>query len=337
MKGDARALRRLGDAVRVVLLHGPDAGASADLARFVTRAARDPNDPFAHETVIDAATLASDPAALVAAASAVPMFGGRVVVRVDGAGEESSLAVERIFQSATATSLVVIVAGSLKRGSRLLARVEQEPSGLAVASYAPDASTAIGIAGELAGGFGVRLARDAAAALVTATGGDRAIIRQEVAKLALFLDAAPDAVRTATLDDIAAIAAEYADADLGKLVDSVFGGAPSAVAHQLAELQATSGIALLRAVLRRLWTLLDARAAVDGGASAATAIGAARPPIYGRERDAIAAQIARWPQDRLCRALDRVLDAERQVKRSGSAGDVAVDQLLMLLAVEAHG
>ncbi len=333
MKGDARALRRLDPAVRLVLLYGADTSASADLARGLAFPDTD------GETVIAAATLTGDPAALAAAASEIAMFGGRPVIRVDDAGEDVLAAVAQVLDSAVSGNPVIVVAGALKKGSKLVARVESDPRALAVVSYLPDAASTAATIAEIASEHGVRLSRDAVAALAQSTGGDRGVIRQELVKLALFVDATPEAPVMAEVADVAAIGADFADADLGALVDGVAGGDPVAVGRQLAEFDAGTipGITLLRAVGRRFWLLLDLRAAVDGGASAARAVDGARPPVFWKDKPVVAAQVARWRTAAVRGALARLLDAERAVKRSGSAGDVAVNQLLLSLAVQARG
>lgn len=331
MKGDARALTQLAPGIRLVLLYGPDTSASADHARSVARRFPDADG----ELVIAAASLTGDPAALVAAASEIPMFGGTRVIRVDDAGEDVLGAVSQLLDAAV-TSPVVIVAGVLKKGSKLVARVEAAADAIAVVSYAPDAAATASAIVDIASGYGLRLARDAIAAIAQATAGDRGVARQEIAKLALYVDARPDAPASAALADVAAIGADLADADLGALVDGVVGGNPAEVSRQLVDFAATvPGIVMVRAVARRLWLLLDLRAAVDGGASASRAVDAARPPIFWKDRPLVVMQVAKWRTGAIRTALTRILDAERAVKRSGSAGDVAVNQLLLSLSVQA--
>jgi len=331
VKGDARALTQLAPGIRLVLLYGPDTSASADHARSVARRFPDADG----ELVIAAASLTGDPAALVAAASEIPMFGGTRVIRVDDAGEDVLGAVSQLLDAAF-TSPVVIVAGVLKKGSKLVARVEAAADAIAVVSYAPDAAATASAIVDIASGYGLRLARDAIAAIAQATAGDRGVARQEIAKLALYVDARPDAPASAALADVAAIGADLADADLGALVDGVVGGNPAEVSRQLVDFAATvPGIVMVRAVARRLWLLLDLRAAVDVGASASRAVDAARPPIFWKDRPLVVMQVAKWRTGAIRSALTRVLDAERAVKRSGSAGDVAVNQLLLSLSVQA--
>lgn len=331
MKADARALKRLDPAIRLVLLHGADTSASADHARVLARSFAD------GEQVVDAATLTADPAALAAAASEIPMFGGARVVRVDDAGEDVLPAVARLLDARVAGNPVVVVAGALRKGSKLVARIEAASDALAVANYLPDAASVGATIAEIATEHGLTLSRDGVAALASATGGDRALLRQEIAKLALYIGATPTAPQRADIADVTAIGADFADADFGALVDGVAGGAPVVVGRQLREFATGNvpGITLVRAVARRFWLLLDLRAAVDGGASAGRAVDAARPPVFWKDKPTVAAQVVRWRTPSIRIALARLLDAERAIKRSGSAGDIVVDQLLLSLASQA--
>ncbi len=333
MKGEVRALTRLDPAVRLVLLHGPDTSTAADLARGLAQ--RWPGTDG--ETIVGAETLADDPAALATAASEIPMFGGPRVVRVEGAGEDALAAVALLLDTPAASGPVVIAAGALKKGSKLVARIEASPVALAVICWPATAASTAGAVNEIAAEHGLRLARDASAALVQATGGDRGLLRQEIAKLALYVDARPDAPASAGLADLSAVVAGVADADTFALVDAVLGGNPVATGRQLIDFAAggTSGIPLLRAVARQLFILLDIRAAVDAGVGADRAVDAVRPPLSKTARVAVVAQVARWRAAAIRVALARLLEAERAVKRSGSAGDVAVDQLLLGLARQA--
>lgn len=331
------AIRRLDPAIRLVLLHGGDTAASSDLARQLGRQFADAGDPIG-DTVIAAATLTSDPAALVAAASEVSMFGGTRLIRVDDAGDDVLAAVDLLLDAPAASNPVVIVAGILKKGSRLLAKAEAAPTALAHISYPADAAGNAAVIAAIASEYGLRPTRGAAAALAGATGGDRGIVRQELIKLALYLDATPTAPVAADVGDLDAIGADLGEADFSALIDGVAGGRPDVADRQLTGF-ATSGIpgiTLLRAVARRFWLLLGLRQIVDGGASAARAVEGARPPIFWKEKPAVTAQLAQWRTPAVRAVLARLLAAERAVKQSGSAGDIAVNQLLLGIATQAR-
>lgn len=319
---------RIGPDVRLTLFHGADEAASADLAAKLAA-------HFGGEvTAIGAATLKDDPGRLADEAAAVSMFGDRSVIRVDGAGEESVEAVALLLGSAAAGNPVVLTAGALKKGSKLLALVEDAPNAMAVVSYEPDARDTGRIVESIAAEVGLQPTREATARLFDACAGDRRLLRRELDKLALYLDAAPDRPRKLTPEALAAVGAAIDDADFGALVEAVAGGDPRRADRQIAKLfgQGIAGIALLRAVAKRLWLLADLRVAVDGGATPQAAVDAARPPIFWKEKDRVAAQVQRWRASMLRHALERLLAAERDIKKSGTAGDVLAAQALLAIA-----
>lgn len=332
----AAVLDRFDPAIRLVLLHGPDEAASRELAaRFAKRLAPE-GDPLGRVD-LDPKTLSQDPGRLADEAAAVSMFGGTKLIRVDGLGDESTEAVDLLLAAPTAGNPVLAVAGDLKPTSKLRKSAEGAPAALAYASYAPEARDAEAIVAELAADYGLKPSRAAARLLHDACGGDRGILRRELEKLALYLDADPARVVPLDPQHLAEIGADVGDVDFGALVNAVAGGDPAETDRQLARLtsQGIPGITSLRAVAKRLWLLLDLRLAVDGGTSPPSAVEAARPPIFWKEKATVAAQLQRWRTAALRAALDRLLTAERDIKRSGTAGDVLAAQALLAIAATA--
>lgn len=334
MKADraalAAALTRLDPALRLLLLHGPDEAASADIARQVAAQFTSASDPLA-VAELAGADLKGDPGALLAAASAVSMFGDRTLVRVSGAGDEAAPAVAALLGASAAGNPVVMVAGALRKGSALLSLAESSPLALAHASYAPEARDAVAVVEALAREQDLRLARGVARALFDALGGDRGLIRQELIKLALYRDAAGATVEP---EDLAAIGSGIGEADIGALVEAVASGNAAGARGQLDRLAeaGTPGIVLLRGLARRLFLLLELRRAVDAGASPGRAVDAARPPVFWKEKQPVTAQVERWATPALQAALAAVLEAERAIKRPASAGEVVARQALLELA-----
>jgi DNA polymerase-3 subunit delta len=103
-------------------------------------------------------------------------------------------------------------------------------------------------------------------------------------------------------------------------------------ADLLARLPTGMGIVALRAVERRLTMLMGLRGVVDGGASPQTAVDGARPPIFWKEKEAIAAELTLWTTRALVRGLADILAAERAIKSSGSLGDMLAEATLLTLA-----
>lgn len=333
----AKALERPDPGIRLYLFYGADEAASRDMANRLAAKLADPDDAMARVD-IEAKSLSGDPGKLADEAASVSMFGGAKVIRVEGAGDDAEEAVRLLLDAAAAGNPVVMTAGALKKGSKLVTLAEAAPNGFAYISYAAEARDMIALVGEAAAELGLRPSRDAAARLADGCAGDRGVLRQELEKLALYLDASPEAPRPLERSDLAAVGATLDDADFSGLVEAVAGGKPEEADKQIAQLegQGTAGIALIRAVARRLWLLAELRDAVDGGLSADAAIGALRPPLFWKEKPQVTSQLQRWHAPALRAALLRLLEAERATKRSGSAGDVLSSQALLGVSVQAR-
>lgn len=320
--------RRWPAELRLVLLHGADASASRDHA---TRLAAQ----FAGAVVeeLTGAVLAGDPQALVSAATSLSMFGDATLVRVERLDDAGVPAVEALL-AAPAGHPVIALADVLRKGSKLLALAEASPAIAALVSYEPNLSNAGAIVGDIAGPLGLRCGRDVAAALFQATAGNRQLLRQELAKLALYLDAGPDTPRTVDPDAVAAIGVGVADVAFDDIAIAVTGGRPQQTVDLLGEQEAGVMIPTLRAVGRRLQLLQQLGERITAGLSpdrAVKGIGA----FWKLEGGLLADQRA-LPPAFLAQGMGEVLAVERAIKAAGSPGEILAARALVALARRAQ-
>lgn len=326
----ARALDAANGPVRFFLLYGPDEAGSAALARRLERAM----GQEAERIDLDGSTLKADPARLVDEAASISLFGGRRWIRIQPAGDEIASAVASLLDADVAGNPVVALAGALKPSSPLVKLALDHKLALAHPSYVPDARDAAQIAETLAREAGLRLPRDLGRTLAISCSNDRSIMAQEIEKLALYLDAAPDRPAEATAEALEAIGAANPDGELSKLVDAIMGGQPGRVGAEIARLgqSGIAGIPVLRALFRRLILLAALRRDIDGGQSPAAAVEARGKAIFFKEKPAITDQASRWPADRLAALADKLLAAERSLKSSGTAGDILAEAEMLTIS-----
>ena len=333
MKADAARIaaiaRRWPDDVRLVLLHGPDAAASRDIADQLGRQFADAANPMAIETLSGAA-LAADPGALSAAVGAMSMFGDRTLVRIEGLDDKGLEAIEAML-AGPAGNPVVAIGGDLKKG-KLAGLAERSPAIASMLSYEPTLRDAVRLVGDIGAELGLKPSRDAATMVFEASGGDRTIIRRELEKLSLYCDASPESPKPLEAIDVAALAPGAGDSDQFALGGAIAGGQLALAADLLGRLGDGLGIVALRAVERRMTQLLGLRAAVDAGQSPRNAVDGARPPIFWKEKDAMVAEVAAWTTPALVAALAALLDAERAIKSRGSLGETMAHATLLDLA-----
>lgn len=323
-----RALDQPDAAVRLILLHGPDNAGSRELAARLGAAM----GGDAERIDLAGNTLSSDPARLVDEAAAIGLFGGARYIWVDGAGDEIAAAVQALIEAPSAGNPVVVIAGALRPASPLLKLALDSDRILAFASYAPDGQDAERLASTIAREAGIRLPPELARRLAAQTGGDRALLRQEIGKFALFLDASPE--RPAELDTTSydLLAVEGEDPGHAMLVDAALGGAPAALDEALTHSGPAEPIPLLRALARRLLQLAELRTKIEAGASVETTIAGAGRSLFWKDRDIVARQLSRLDATTLARAIERTSIAERQVKFGHPNAALIADSLLVDIA-----
>jgi DNA polymerase-3 subunit delta len=318
---------------RFFLLHGPDEAGSRALVKALAAAL----GAEAERIDLSGAELRADPARLADEAASISMFGGARWILVEQAGDEIVPALEALIEAAAAGNPVAVVAGALKPASKLLKLALAAPEALAHASYVPDGENAWRLVPELARAHGLTVRADVAQRLFEASGGNRAIAEQELAKFALFLGASPAAPAALDHEAIDALGAAADEGDLGRLADSAVGGDAAALEAELARLRmmGMEGVTLIRALLRRMALLARLRAEVDAGRSPGAVMASSGKSVFFKEKDRIETQLRRWPSDLIAKAIARLADAERQVKSSGGVGPIAADVELFAICRQA--
>lgn len=328
-----RALRAPTAATRLFLLYGPDEAGSRALMKLLASTM----GADAERVDLSGAELKADPARLADEAASMSLFGGARYVVVEPAGDESLAAATALVEAAEAGNPVVLLAGALKPTSKLLKLALAAPTALAFASYVPDGRDADKLVLDAARGYGLTLRPDLARRIADATGGNRALIANELEKFALFVDAAPDRPETIDHDVVDALGAASEEADLSRLVDSVHGGDAAVLQAELLRLssEGIEGIPLIRAVLRRMTLLARLRAEVERGNSVDTIMASQGRSLFWKDKEAVGRQLGRWRSELLAKAIGRLLEAERQAKASGSLGTVAIDEEFFVICRQA--
>ena len=319
--------------LRFFLFHGPDDSGSRALAKALGAA----TGPEAERIDLPGAELKADPARLADEAASISMFGGARWILVEPAGDETVPALEALLDAPAAGNPVAVLAGALKPASKLLKLALAAPGAIAFASYVPEARDADRLVAELARPIGLAVPADVARRIAEASGGNRAVIAQELDKFALYLDASPAAPKPLDHEAVDALGAAADEGDLSRLVESVASGDAAGLEAELARLRAegVEGIPLLRAMLRRMALLARLRAEVEQGASPAAVMTSQGKSLFWKEKDGVERQMRRWRSTLIAKAVTRLSDAQRQVMAPGGPGPIAAEAELFAICRQA--
>ncbi len=332
---DLERQSRLGPAIRLYLLTGPDEATMAAVAgHLVALAGGD-----AERVDLSGSQLAQDPSLLAAEAASMSLFSSARIIRLElaGSGDDALAAVEALLAADNAINPVVATGASVTAKSKLVKLVEASDHAVAAICYQPDRRALVGIAIATAEDQGLRLANAEAQLLVDLVSGDQALMRREIEKMALYLDAAPDRQRQVTAADIATLGAATHEEDVSACINVALGGKVRELPDMLATAAAVgvAEIRIIRALAIRALALARLRAEVDAGAHPATVVAAKSSGVFWKERDAVTAQLRIWDSLRIARLMTRLLDCERALKASGTAGAVLFRKLMTDIAHQA--
>jgi DNA polymerase-3 subunit delta len=304
--------------VRAVLLYGPNESFVHEAAQTLARwAVGKSDDPYAVTKVGDA-EIKNDGARLADALAAQSLLGGPTVVwaRIDGKAADAAIvdALES-FERGDPLGYLIVEAGDLGSTAELVKKFSAAKNAGAIAFYEETDAERAQYARTLAKELGLSFDRDAEEAFLAALPADRGLARQEIEKLALYAHGLGRKISVADLDALLAGEAESA-LDAASLA-AAQGRAAQAV-EALARIDALSGVSALRALLRRMHQLREARALIDAGMGPDEAVGKLRPPVFWKERDAVAAQARLWTAKKLNAAYEVLWAAELRSKTAGA-------------------
>jgi DNA polymerase-3 subunit delta len=320
------AVRRFLDApdknMRAVLLYGPNESFVHEAAeRLVALALGKSDDPYA-VSKLGEEELRRDGARLADALAAQSLLGGPtiVVARIGGKAADGALlaSLEAIENGAPGGTLIV-EAGDLSASGELVKSFNAAKRAAAIAFYEETEAERAQFARSRAKELGVEIERDAEDGFLAALPGDRGLVARELEKLALYAHGLQRKLGPGDFEALlageneSAIDAASLAAANGKAVESV---------EALARIDGLSGVSALRALLRRLQQLREARAMIDDGASPSDAVARLRPPVFWKERDAVAAQARLWTARKLNAAFDLMWAAELRSKVAGAPQDL---------------
>lgn len=331
MKFQQRDLQRLlknrPAELRGILIYGPDNGHVGETAAAIAKSAVDDlSDPFGSVTFTGDA-LRQDPAALMDAAMALSLTGGKRLVRVRGVTDALTPQFQYLADAEFVEALVIVEADALDTRSKLRKLFESTPSLGALACFGDDGPGLVAFVKQTLAELGVRIQPDALDQLAANLGGDRRQTRSELEKLALMVGAGGEV-------DLEAVAGSVGDSGSLALDDIAFAAADgdgAALDKALARARADgeNAVRILRSAISHFQRLHQAIILTQAGASPDQAIGGLRPPVFFNRRVRFESQLGAWSSARVEQCLDRLLDAEYRCKSTGMPDDVVCAQALI--------
>ncbi|GLR46776.1 hypothetical protein [Sphingomonas astaxanthinifaciens] len=317
-------LDRPDPAIRLFLLSGADNSTSRLHAQRLLAALG------AEKLTTSGAQLKGDPGWLADEAASLPMFGGKRLLWIEPAAEDSVAAITAMLELPAVEAPVVAIAGVLRKDSGLARLADGHKLAIHVASEPQTARQQVGAILELGRAEGLRIAPELAERIAEEAAGDLILVRLELQKFALYLDAAPDRPQDLDDDTVAALGIDQSETDFARPGDVALMGDVRGLGGELALLDSSGidPIPVVRALQRRLLMLAPLRARLDGGQRGDAVL----KSVWARDKDVVRRILPRWTSPLLSEAFVRVQRLERELLLRPVPSSAALGETLIQLA-----
>ncbi len=318
--------------IAVVLVYGPDHGLVRERAAMLAKQVNNNiADPF-QVTLLDADSVAKDPAQLVAEAQTLSLFGGKRLLWIRGGGDGVTKAVEALLRDADPhTAITIIEADELAPRSPLRKLCEAAGNAGALPCYADDAQSAGKLLDDALRTSGWRIAPDARQRLLPSLLGDRQIARSELEKLFTYMGPPNTGADTISEADVTAICIDHTAASLEEWVYAWGDQQPAKMAPLLTKLlqEEISFTVIARNTLRHAERIAQVQMQMGQGDHLEAAVDALQPPVFFKQAPKFKQQVQRWSFKNLQRAMAQLYLLEAEGKRGGVPPELLVEQLLL--------
>ena len=305
------------NAVRAVLVYGPDAGQVDELCdRASEKLQIEKDNLFA----IDSAELKEKQDALFAEACSPSMFGGNKMVLIANAGDSDAKLITELVEHSGLGAFVMVAAGDLRAGGGLRSYFENGDKVAALPCYTDDArSLAALIQKDLFAAGISRIDPDAMNYMTAHLGVDRGITRSFLKKIALFVDDK----KIVSLEDVEKCLPDTGAANTDDFMFSLTAG------HIAQTMKALDRLFFDNAEPNMLVRMLDShfKKLLDA------VVAGQMPRLFWKVADKFNIAVRIWPESEIVGVLVRLNELEKQLRTTGMPGEILLRDFSLKLSV----
>lgn len=331
-KDFASVAQRAVGAAKVFFFCGPDEAGASDAAKKILELLPDPGERIE----LSGAELRRDPVKLGDEARSNSLFGGTRHIMIRAQGDEVHDAVENLLSGEVEPCPVLIVATGATDKSRTAKLLADRPDALMAMFHPPDLRSVAGAVRTMADAAGLRIGGDLAERIARASGLDTRLAQSEVTKLALFLDASPEAPRSADAAALDAIGAKTEDDGFGALINVVLAGETGKLPSELRRMRelGLNPVGTLLAFERRAAQLaaLAAKLGPRGDVAALLAAEKQARRIFWKDERDLGVQLKKWRGNKLARLVDKLAGLHKSLLGNSQNAELLLAQGLAEIA-----
>ena len=315
------------------LFFGSDPGMVSERSAKLARLLAEREKPAGEVVTFSESDFESDPDRLALELTVLPMFGGKKIVRASTGRRVNANALKPLLEGGGLEGILIVEAANLGKDDALRLLFERSPAAVAIACYGDEVQDLHALIREVMSQRGLTISNEAQDALVARLGADRTLSRTEIEKLTLYAHGK----KTIEASDVEAIVGDASELAIDLiLIAAASGDAGTAVVECQRTLASGEDAQRVIAATQRYFQRLHRiRIALDDGKTFDGVVLSMRPPIFFKQKPAIAAQTRIWSSPALAEALADINETAKAARLSPALEDAHLERLLIRLARKA--
>jgi len=308
------------------LIYGPDQGLVTERAAMLSKnLAAHTNGPSEQIKLLNE-DLSTNPERLSLDLKTISMFGERKIIRLEAGKDLSLNTLETLLKDTPFEADLIIQAGDLKKTAKLRKLFENNANTAAIACYTDTAASLHQLIKEVIEANNLTISKEAENHLVAHLGADRALSRNELEKLSLYVQDKKEI----TIKDIDTILSDMSQTAIDGIITNTLLGNPQNALKQLSRSLegGLNSAPIFLGLLRQLHQLHKGALSVNAGQTIHNVAKAQRPPLYFERRDNFIKQLNLWQEDHLAHAINKTQQAMSSARKRNN-------QLLEISELEA--
>ena len=315
--------------LHAVLLYGPDEGKVREFAHDLIAKLLGPKPDPMNIVEMTGAQLDDDPARLSDELCSVSLFGGERVVLLRAPERGTAAIVKEALANPAASTKLIIQGDDMAKDNALRKWAESAKDAAALPCYADEGAALSTLIRSTLQTAQIRTTPDVIQMLNSRLGNNRAITRNELEKILLYLGDEKELSLATAIE----LVGENTEISMQDIAHAVAGGELRAIPPLLRRLLAEgeAPVAIIRSVMRYFQKLQGMQAQILTGSSEEKVIQSSR--TFFKHIPLLKRHLGFWPMPRLTTILERLNAGERDLKGgSPLSPDLTTARVLMSVA-----
>ena len=317
--------------LKAVLFYGQDEGLIEECRERLTKAVVEDKDPF-RLVELTPVKIKDDPAILSAEANALSLMGGRRVIAVRGADNYFTAVLKEFLPSYKGDALIIVTAGGLKTKDSLPVLFANASDLAVFPCYSDEGEALKRFVIQSVSEQGMTASAEVINFIADNLGADKLQSRSELAKLFAYMGEE----KVITLEDAMACIGDTSALSIDQMLYALSGGRQKELHETLDRLfaEGQSAIGLLRSAAAHFKKIHLTLGKIEEGTPTETAV--ASLFLHFKRVDEFKRQLRMWNTIKAGRALELLMQAERDCKFSARPQQLICSRIFLQIAAQAN-